>query len=266
MHKTWATTLLLAGVVALSAAAAPRVQAQSAPQIKGWLHDALRQTRFDFDAIAQTARTDKARAALRGCRKGSAKACYELGDKVHGGDGIKRDNHLAVALIAYACHGDYQRACYDIGVRFHLGVVVPQNFRTSRVYFQKACTAGLAVACHMLAVDARDGLGVDVDTQYADSYFERACTLGYQPDCARAPAQHRVGRNERQLPADAPRDLVTHARACDAGLMSGCVALARAYQQGDGVAQNPQRAYDLYETACDWGNLDACAQYRDMQP
>lgn len=255
---------VLAAAAAVAVASGPARAQMSGVDAKARLVDAIDNPELNFEAIAQTARSNRARAAVETCRKGSAKACYELGDMIHGGDGITRDNELAVALIDRGCQEGYERACYDMGVRFHLGVVVDQDLHTARAYFQHACSAGMAVGCHMLGVAARDGVGVDVDTDLAERYFERSCTLGYQPDCALAswPVDHDAGRWESGLPADASADVVDQARICDGGLMSGCVALAEAYTDGQGVSQDMQQAYELYEWACDWGALDACAVYR----
>jgi TPR repeat protein len=219
---------------------------------------------FDFEWLRQKSESERPLEHIDGCEKGSARACYELGDMLHGGDDIVRDNDLSVALIDHACQDGYMRACYDMGVRFYLGAEVDQDLHASRAYFQHGCEQGTATACHMLGRIAREGVGVEVDLELAQRYAKRACELGYRPDChATWPTQAQVGEHEATLPADATDEVAGHARVCDSGLMSGCVALARAYEFGVGVSPNWNRAFALYESACDWGRLDACEVFRE---
>lgn len=218
---------------------------------------------FDFAALREAAESERSRKAIDGCAEGSAKACYELGDMLHGGDDIVRDNELSVAIIDHACQQGYMRACYDMGVRYHLGVEVDQNLHAGRAYFQHACQQGVAESCHMLARIARDGTGVPVDPALAERYAQRSCSLGFVPDCeATWPTTLVAGEQESALPADASDEVAEMARICDSGLMSGCVDLARAYQSGEGVSPDWERAYALYGSACDWGHLGACEVWR----
>ena len=221
---------------------------------------------FDFESMTRDARKDKAHRAVDDCRAGELEACYELGDMYHGGDGIRRDNALSVRLIDHACQHGFEWACYDMGVRYHLGVEVDQDFRTARVYFQHACEQRVALACHMLGEIARGGIGLSVDTDLAATFYERACSLGYEADCDRLgwPIEHDLERHEWLIPADAPQPIVEAARVCDRGLMSGCVQLAQAYEDGTVIPRDIERAYELYESACDWGALEACQVYRGM--
>ena len=221
---------------------------------------------FDFAAIRETADSDRARKAVDGCKGGSAESCYELGDMLHGGDDIVRDNDLSVAVIGYACEQGHMRACYDMGVRYHLGVEVEQDLHAGRAYFQHACQHGVAESCHMLARIARDGLGIAVDPNLAERYAQRSCSLGFLPDCEAAwPSKLTAGEHESALPADASDEVAELARVCDSGLMSGCVELARAYESGEGVSPNWERAYALYGSACDWGHFGACEVWRSAE-
>jgi TPR repeat protein len=220
---------------------------------------------FDFVRLEKQPESDRARGVVDGCQEGSAEACYELGDMLHGGDDIVRDNDLSVAIIDHACREGFIRACYDMGVRFHLGVELEQDLHASRAYFQHGCAQANATSCHMLARIARDGLGVPVDLELADRYADRSCALGYAPDCETSwPTRHNVGDHEAALSAAASDEVVDYARACDSGLMNACAQLAGAYEHGKGIAQDTEQAYVLYESACDWGQLDACEVYRAM--
>jgi TPR repeat protein len=115
---------------------------------------------------------------------------------------------------------------------------------------------------------ARDGLGGARDLGRARRLFERSCDLGFDRDCDRGMAPVRetaVGEHEGRLPDGAPGALVEAARKCDSGLMSGCTRLGRAYESGNGVTRDFERAERLYELACDWGQLEACRSFRMLQ-
>jgi hypothetical protein len=49
-------------------------------------------------------------------------------------------------------------------------------------------------------------------------------------------------------------------QACDGGDMRGCTNLGNMYQVGDGITQDLSRAASLYERACDGGWERACSE------
>ncbi len=223
---------------------------------------------FPFERMLGNAREAEAERAIRECAGGSSEACYEVGDRYHGGDGVPRDNDLSVRIIEHACQSGYRRACYDLGARYYQGVEVEQDLPRARRYFQSTCEDGYPEACHMLARMTRDGLGGARDLGRARRLFERSCELGFDRDCDHGSAPIReaaVGEYEGRLPDDAPESVVASARECDSGLMSGCTRLGRAYESGSGVARDFERARRLYELACDWGQLEACRSFRMLQ-
>ena len=222
---------------------------------------------FDFDAMLEEATTAAARSDISDCAGGSMEACYAAGNHYHGGDGVPRNNDLSVELIEYACEGGFIRACYDLGARYYLGIEVEQNLAKARSQFEHGCEASYPEACHMLGRMAKEGLGGPSDLGRARRLFQRSCSLGFERDCRRELTMLRRdgGVWESELPADAPKELVEAARRCDAGLMSGCTQLARAYERGRDLPEEFETAEELYRLACDWGKLEACSVYRMME-
>ena len=47
-------------------------------------------------------------------------------------------------------------------------------------------------------------------------------------------------------------------KACDGGNMGGCVNLGDAYYNGNGVTKDFNKAAQLYQKACDGGNMRGC--------
>lgn len=269
MKSTWAVALLAAALVAACAetdegsAEAPE-SAESAQQAL----EAVPEGPFDFGAMLQDAERKTAKAEIRRCARGSAEACYKVGLRYHGGrGGITRDNPLSVRLIDHACSNGFTRACYEMGARYFQGAEVEQNLHKARPYFEGACDEGYPEACHMLGRMAKKGLGGPRNIERARRLFQHSCKLGFERDCERdlTILRQASGEYESRLSAGASDKLVEAARKCDAGLMSGCTNLARAYEVGEGVEQSFERAEELYRVACDWGKLDACSVYRMME-
>lgn len=272
--ETDATTSYLALVMAVCALAtacaetdAPTPTTSESSETAREALEPEREGAFPFEKMREAADEDAAVEAIEQCADGSAKACYRVGDRYHGGDGVPRDNDLSNELIRHACAEGYIRACYDMGARYFQGVEVEQNLGKARTYFESACHDGYPEACHMLARTVRDGLGGPRNLDRARRLFGRSCELGFTRDCDRelAPVRAAVGPHEARLPEKAPEAVVDAARRCDSGLMSGCTDLADAYETGRGVARNFDRAEHLYELACDWGTLEACTSFRMLQ-
>jgi len=222
---------------------------------------------FPFEQMKEAADEKAAARAIEQCADGEAEACYRVGDRYHGGDGVPRDNDLSVELIRHACSEGYRRACYDMGARYFQGVEVEQDLERARTYFESTCREGHPEACHMLARTVRDGLGGPRNIDRARRLFGRSCQLGFTDDCDRelAPGRAAAGRHESRLPEEAPDAIVAAARRCDSGLMSGCTDLADAHEVGRGIPKDFERAETLYELACDWGDLEACGSFRMLQ-
>ena len=53
-------------------------------------------------------------------------------------------------------------------------------------------------------------------------------------------------------------------KACNKGDSKSCVDLGYMYDEGLGVKQNYQLAFELYKKACDLGNRDGCEYYKEM--
>ncbi len=53
-------------------------------------------------------------------------------------------------------------------------------------------------------------------------------------------------------------------KACDQGEADNCTNLAAMYYSGDGVAQNRQKAFQLFDQACKGGDMTGCANLARM--
>jgi TPR repeat protein len=61
-------------------------------------------------------------------------------------------------------------------------------------------------------------------------------------------------------PKESAQTRAQYEAACDAGTLAACDALAALYVQGDGVAQDYGKAFDLYNETCDRGSALGCVK------
>lgn len=79
----------------------------------------------------------------------------------------------------------------------------------------------------------------------------RRCEAGDGPACADLGIQH------REL-GDLDGAVAYSRRACDLASSSGCAALARAWERGEGLPRDPSAATSLYVSACLGGHAPSC--------
>lgn len=200
--------------------------------------------------------TPSAAADIERCEDDEAASCYRLAERLHGGDGVSRDNSLSVAYVRHACSLGYARACYDLGARHLLGEYVEQDFGQALTWIDRACDLDYGVACYFAGTLLRDGVGVPRDLDISGELFGRACGLGYLDACA-ADVQLRVdGPETLRLPTGVEGETAALAGACDAGFVGACADLADWW---DGRVHGAVDAERLRERACDWGLLRACS-------
>lgn len=89
--------------------------------------------------------------------------------------------------------------------------------------------------------------------------LEDRCEAGDGPACVEVAALERAR-------GDLGRAVVHARRACDLANARGCAELAAALERGEGVPAAPERALDLYVSACLGGHLEACHAAADRLP
>lgn len=89
----------------------------------------------------------------------------------------------------------------------------------------------------------------------------------------RSPAQQKSAgvkspdtSTDTSAPDSAPQLSVVkrYAEACEAGKAEACTNLGYHYERGDGVAEDPARAVELYGKGCDGGHAEGCAAAKRM--
>jgi TPR repeat protein len=209
----------------------------------------------------------------RACRDELWKACTILGWLLDAGRGVEHDRDRAIALYEQACSGGERVACSNLGVFYRDGSGVGRSLRRAAALFSKSCELGHGSGCAHLAEVLETGGG---DPTSALFFRLKGCLAGHRGSCADldTPARTRGSRKEAadaacrrgngraclvlgHLLLDAGhskraerRALAIYRKACDMSQAFGCLALARMFEQGRGVAADRQRADSLRGRAC----------------
>ncbi|WP_146591321.1 SEL1-like repeat protein [Puniceibacterium confluentis] len=157
------------------------------------------------------------------------------------------------SLTGAAESGD-TAAQITLAQRYHDGDGVVQNFARAADWFARAAEAGVAEAQNRLGRYYHSGLGVQADRAAALRWLGAAADQG-------AP-QHLydlagVLEEARDDPQTLTRAAGLYERAAGAGHTGAAVSLGVMYQNGTGVAQDPDRARALYEPAAAAGDARA---------
>jgi len=87
--------------------------------------------------------------------------------------------------------------------------------------------------------------------------YAGACDGGYARGCLWLGDRVRRGSLDRE--PDPRGAAEAYQRACEGDEPEGCLRLAEAYEVGDGVPEDPDRARRLAQDACEQGLSRACA-------
>jgi TPR repeat protein len=169
------------------------------------------------------------------------------------------------------------------------------DYSAANAYYSAACQAGRAASCNHLAYAFNTGLGTTQSHKKAFELFARSCDLDDASGCASlAILLAGMGGAGADTPSDRPRALSLAQRWCDrSGALAcdaygrmlweshdpsavqmwekacadgpqdregyqGCVHLAQALLDGQGIPVDVQRALDVASRACDAAMPAAC--------
>lgn len=175
------------------------------------------------------------------CESGRHRWCPSYAFALVHGDGVPRDEARGRELFERYCADD-PVACSEYGSLSASGTGVPQDSGLAHLLLGLACDSDEATACRELA-----------------AMLDAACDARHGPSCNERGVMFAQGRGPTKdgVP-DPAAAFARFDRACATGDANGCSNLARAYEQGIGVAKDPQRAAEHAALACRLGNADAC--------
>jgi hypothetical protein len=140
---------------------------------------------------------------------------------------------------------------YEVGLMYANGIGTATDIPQAVDWIRRAARHGLAAAQFLLATRYETGVGVPASAGQAMLWYAKAAEQGHTK------AHYRLGKLlTSSHPADATEAI---RRAAAAGQMDAQNALAQAYAQGTGVAQDSVAAARWYRLAAEQGQ--AAAQY-----
>jgi TPR repeat protein len=215
---------------------------------------------------------EKARAAMPElelrCAEGDAKSCFVLGTMIHGRPWCgpvtpQPDRIRAWGLFEKACLLGEEESCYALengaGTRWRVDAPAAQ--------LEEGCRAEVGYACYLRGQQLKEAFwdslspesqeetirdGLRKAIREAHPWFERACARDIQEGCFEEAWVLMHGpKAERAvtLLENACRDWRgRHNRVVDSAL--SCIWLAKAYEEGLGVARDWQRARTMLHEVC----------------
>lgn len=199
-----------------------------------------------MSAICQTTGTPPISELAQHAESGDAQAQFELGRAYEDGKGVAQDDEQAVQLFRKSADQGNARAQNALGVMYALGRGVQRDKEEAVRWYKKAAKQGLAEALYNVAISYYNGEGVGEDISAAYAWMMLAQSKG---DPQAAEAVKRIAGELR------------------AGLSVSKFQLARMYETGEEIPQDPARAIDLYrQIAGDDHNFrNGIAQFRLCQ-
>jgi TPR repeat protein len=178
--QTWVHTLNVAcqhqsgracvelGLVLTEGRAAPRDLPEAGKNFGAACDLGIRDACLSLIALVRNEGPDMFR---RPCERGDGESCFILASLYYGGQGVPRDDSLAVTLFRQSCASGWWRGCGGLAECYRAGRGTAANNSQAIEYFEKACRAGIAPSCFAVATMYR-GMR---DEPLAQQRFRQAC-------------------------------------------------------------------------------------------
>lgn len=173
--------------------------------------------------------------------------------------GVSINLGKAISLYSQSCAEKNAYGCFSFGKMLYAGKGVIQDKLEAARLYTKSCELGLAEACAKLGVMAKNGDGIATDQIGAVILFTKACDQNWGGGCAELAIMTKSGQGG--LAPDPARAVQLTLKSCTEGIQQsamGCHNLGVFALQGDGVAQDTGRAFDLFTRACGYQYAESC--------
>ncbi len=174
---------------------------------------------------------------------GDAGAQAMLGKAYKDGNGVTKNDPLALKWLRKAADQGDPGAENDLGIMYRLGEGVPQDKEEAVRHYKKAARLGNSKAMFNLGASYYNGDGVEIDDAASYAWFLLAQEAGN-------PAADEALRR-----ADSEREVTVSAAS---------VKVAQMYETGDDLAKNPVEALKWYRKAADAGNPEASVKVASL--
>ena len=186
-----------------------------------------------------------------------AEARYHIGVSYETGDGITKNERLALSYYQLAADDGNADAMNKLGECAYYGIGREKNYDEAFTLFEQASDSGSSDALYNLGLCYENGTGIVKDARIAYSYFQLAADSGNGNainklgECA----YYGIGRNQ-----DYEAAFKLFERASDLGCPDAYYNLGLCYENGRGIEKNEKTAKAYYMLAADGGNEAAQAK------
>jgi TPR repeat protein len=182
---------------------------------------------------------DQAVAWRLGCDEGDATACYSLGEYYAM---VKDDKVRAAAIFRENCRERSNgNSCFSLALmslRGHGGQ--EKSAKEALRLAERACSVGHAQGCETAAQMHSVGKAGPRNKREAVRLREVGCSLKHAPSCYHLGAAYLTGNRGAQR--DLGKALTAMKTACEEGYGAACHNVAVFYENGHGVAKDPEKA------------------------
>jgi TPR repeat protein len=149
------------------------------------------------------------------------------------------------------CMGGDDAVCIQLGEMYATGNRVPRDLSRAVEMYQQACNHGAVEVCNTLGEIYERGHELEGGLERAEQLFRFACNGNSAAGCLNL-GLALASRDDKKAAAQ------LFERSCSAGWTPGCHHLALAFDRGEGVLVDLNRAIGLYEEACATKFVDSC--------
>jgi TPR repeat protein len=169
------------------------------------------------------------------------------------GPALAKETTLSGKLALYerGCDLGCAPACDGAGTLLRTAPSELRNDERAAARFERACAAACARGCvHLGELHEHAPASEHVDA--AKIAYRRACDLGDGDGCSA------LGALIETRESDPVAAVAEYSRGCELDSGRACAALAAHYELAEGVALDAERAYALYEHACERHAASGC--------
>ena len=175
---------------------------------------------------------------------------YALGCKYDIGQGVERNDVLAVKWYRKAAEQGHTMSQFNMGCMYQLGRGVEQDYTQAAKWFKKAAGQGHAVAQFNLGVMYGKGQGVEQNDELSAEWHRRAAEQGDMDSQLQLGVKYNLGRG---VPQDDIQSVYWFRRAAEQGQYVAQYNLGIMYELGRGVEQNYHLAMEWYQKSAEQG-------------
>ena len=223
--------------------------------------------------VNQSARNaaESRRYFSKACNGGYRKGCSELFEASQElMDGNAADQQEAIRHFEGACSRDHGRSCTALASALWAGTGGATDPARAVNLWQKGCDHRSRVGCRRAGSAFEKGTVVAKDLGRALAFYQKSCDLELESACGDAgrllqagvsPSQGSVG----EAPTGPAAAVGPLRKACleatvDKVRGDACLRLGHMLAQGEGVARDPELAFEAFTTGCRDNHRDSCVE------